>query len=84
MLLQAQQTSAQQRPLETQDPQPIGAGFVRVGVGTTYERGVFYTLSGLRGDLLQLPTIGLDVGLSPIADFQLSGGPYNRLSITSR
>jgi hypothetical protein len=28
--------------------------------------------------------IGLDVGLSPIADLQITGGPYDRLSITDR
>jgi hypothetical protein len=76
--------SAQQRPLETQDPETIGTGHVLVEAGVSYARGLLYPLSGLEGNLWQLPVIGLDVGLSPIADLQITGGPYNRLSITDR
>src|SRR5262249_24510899 len=52
--------------------------------GVTYARNDFYPLSGLHGDLWQLPVLRIVVGLSPIADFELSGGPYNRLNITDR
>jgi hypothetical protein len=76
--------SAQQRPLETQDPEPIGTGRILIETGVTYARDMFYPLSGLEGNLWQLPVIGLDVGLSPIADLQITGGPYDRLSITDR
>jgi hypothetical protein len=76
--------TAQQRPLETQDPETIGTGRVLVEAGLTYARDERYPLSGLQGDLWQLPVIGFDVGLSPIADLQITGGPYNRLSITDR
>ncbi len=76
--------SAQQRPLETQAPEPIGTGRVLIETGVTYARDMFYPLSGLEGNLWQLPVIGLDVGLSPIADLQITGGPYDRLSITDR
>jgi hypothetical protein len=76
--------SAQQRPLETQDPETIGTGHVLVEAGVSYARGLLYPLSGLEGNLWQLPVIGLDVGLSPIADLQITGGPYDRLSITDR
>jgi hypothetical protein len=55
-----------------------------VAAGVTYARDAFFPLSGLKGTLWQLPVIGINVGLSPIADFQLTGGPYNRLSITER
>jgi hypothetical protein len=83
MMLQAT-PSAQQRPLETQDPEPIGTGHVLIETGVTYARDMFYPLSGLEGNLWQVPVIGLNVGLSPIADLQMTGGPYDRLSITDR
>ena len=83
-LMHAPPASAQQRPLGTQDPETIGAGRVLVEAGVSYARDLFYPLSGLQGSLWQLPAIGLDVGLSPIADLQITGGPYDRLSITDR
>jgi hypothetical protein len=84
MLLHAPPTSAQQRPLGTQDPDTIGTGRVLLEAGVSFARDLFYPLSGLQGNLWQLPVMGLDVGLSPIADLQISGGPYDRLSITDR
>jgi hypothetical protein len=75
---------AQTRPLETQDPQPLGTGIAAVSVGLSYARDEVYTLSGLKGNVWQLPVIGINVGIGPIADFQITGGPYNRLSITER
>jgi hypothetical protein len=76
--------AAQQRPLATQDPETIGTGHVLVEAGISYGRDEVYPLSGLQGNLWQLPVIGLDVGLSPIADLQITGGPYNLLMITGR
>jgi hypothetical protein len=83
-LTAAASATAQDRPLETQDPETIGTGRVLVEAGVSHARDVRYPLSGLQGNLWQLPVIGLDVGLSPIADLQITGGPYNRLSITDR
>jgi hypothetical protein len=80
----AASAAAQQRPLETQDPETIGTGHVLVEAGVSYARDAFYPLSGLEGSLWQLPVIGLNVGLSPIADLQITGGPYNLLSIADR
>jgi hypothetical protein len=84
ILLVVRPAAGQQRPLDTQDPQPIGSGRVVVESGVTYAHDEFYPLSGLQGNLWQLPVLGFVVGLSPIADFQLTGGPYNRLDITDR
>jgi hypothetical protein len=84
LALTASSATAQQRPLETQDPETVGTGHVLVEAGLSYARNELYPLSGLQGTLWQLPVIGLDVGLSPIADLQITGGPYNRLSITDR
>jgi hypothetical protein len=83
-MLHAPSAAAQQRPLDTQDPATLGTGQVLVEAGVGYARDVFYPLSGLKGTLWQVPVIGIDVGLGPIADFQITGGPYNRLSITER
>jgi hypothetical protein len=82
-LIAVRTAAGQQRPLDTQDPEPIGAGRVLVESGVTYAHDEFYPLSGLRGNLWQ-PVLGFVVGLSPIADFQITGGPYDRLDINER
>jgi hypothetical protein len=76
--------AAQQRPLVTEDPETIGAGNVLVEGGFDYSRDVLFTASGLRGNLLRAPVLGASVGISSIAEIQLDGGLYNRLSITER
>jgi hypothetical protein len=75
---------AQQRPLETQDPESIGAGQVLVEGGFDYGTNIFFPASGLTGNLLRVPTLGVFVGVSSIAEIQLTGGPYQRLDITAR
>jgi hypothetical protein len=76
--------SAQQRPLMTEDPETIGAGLVLIEAGIDHQRAVFYPVSGLEGNLLRLPTLGVSFGLGPSAELQFDGGLYNRLSVTSR
>ena len=76
--------SAQQRPLVTEDPETVGAGLVLLEGGFDYQQSVFYPVSGLEGNLLRLPTLGVSFGLSSIAELQIDGGLYNRLSMTSR
>src|SRR5689334_1201402 len=75
---------AQQRPLQTEDPETIGAGRILVEAGEDYARDVPFPLSGLRGNLLVVPTIGLSFGVSSIAEIQIDGALYQRLSITER
>src|SRR5438046_3385024 len=75
---------AQQRPLDTQDPETIGAGRVLLEGGISGAHNISYPASGFKGDLWQLPVVGVNVGISSIADLQISGGPYNYMSITSR
>jgi len=75
---------AQQRPLVTEDPETIGAGRVLVETGLDYGRGVEYPVSGLTGQLLRVPLIGVSVGISSIAELQFDGGLHNRLTITQR
>ena len=76
--------SAQQRPLVTEDPETIGAGRVLAEAGFDYGHDVSYPASGLEGNLLRVPLVGVSVGLSSIAEVQIDGGFYNRLSITER
>jgi hypothetical protein len=76
--------SAQQRPLVTEDPETVGAGNILLEGGFDEWRDVTYPASGLKGNLLRLPTLGVSFGLSSIAELQIDGGLYNRLNITRR
>src|SRR5436190_14596318 len=81
-LLAGVPAAAQQRPLVTEDPEVVGAGMVLVEGGFDYGRDILYPASGLQGNLLRVPLIGLSIGLSSIAELQIDGGLYNKLSIT--
>jgi hypothetical protein len=76
--------SAQQRPLVTEDPETIGSGLVLLEGGFDLQQDIFFPVSGLQGNLLRFPTLGLSLGLSSIAELQIDGGLYQRLNITSR
>lgn len=76
--------SAQQRPLVTEDPETVGSGIILIEGGLDYQRDVFYPTSGLTGNLLRLPLTGVSFGISSIAEVQVDGGFYNRLTVTSR
>ena len=75
---------AQQRPLVTEDPEPVGAGRLLIESGLDASRGQRYPVSGLKGNLLRVPTLGLSIGISSIAELQIDGGFYDRLSIAKR
>jgi hypothetical protein len=76
--------SAQQRPLVTEDPEPIGSGRLLIEGGIDAAHDQQYPVSGLQGNLWRIPTIGVSIGISSIAELQLDGGFFNRLSIHSR
>jgi hypothetical protein len=76
--------AAQQRPLVTEDPETIGSGLILIEGGFDYSSDILYPVSGLEGNLLRVPTLGVSFGLSSIAELQLDGGFYNRLSVTDR
>jgi hypothetical protein len=84
LLLLASPAAAQQRPLLTEDPETIGAGLMLLEGGFDLQRGIFFPVSGLEGNLLRLPTLGLSIGVSSIAEIQIDGGIYNRLNVTAR
>jgi hypothetical protein len=75
---------AQQRPLVTEDPITVGAGQILVEMGADWAKDVTFPISGLRGDLISAPTIGISVGVGPIAEIQVDGSPYRSLQIAER
>src|SRR5688500_3327991 len=81
-LVAAAPAAAQQRPLVTEDPEVIGAGLVLLEGGVDYSRDILFPASGLQGNLLRAPTLGVSLGISSIAELQIDGGLYNRLAIT--
>jgi hypothetical protein len=76
--------SAQQRPLITEDPLTIGSGRLLFEAGVDYERDVKYPLSGLSGNLFTVPTLGVSIGVSSIAEIQIDGGLLQKLSVVER
>ena len=84
LALCARPAAAQQRPLITEDPEPIGAGRVLVEGGVDFAHDQQYPVSGLRGNLRRIPTIGISVGISSIAELQIDGELYDGLSIKQR
>lgn len=84
VLAGALRAEAQQRPFVTEDPRTIGAGQVLFETGVDWMQGVTFPASGLRGDLVAGPTLGISVGVGPIAEIQIDGSPYRRLTISER
>ena len=83
LLLVSQPAWAQQRPLLTEDPEPIGAGRVLIEGGIDGAHAITYPVSGLKGDLWRVPSLGVSIGIGSIAEFQIDGG-FDLLTITSR
>ena len=75
--------AAQQRPLVTEDPETVGTGNILIEGGFDSQQEAVYPASGLTGNLLRLPTLGVSFGFSSILELQVDGGFYNRLKITS-
>ena len=80
LLSQASPASAQQRPLITEDPETIGSGRLLLETGLDYESDAKYPLSGLTGNLLAVPTLGVSIGISSIAELQVDGGLYQAIT----
>jgi hypothetical protein len=84
LLLCAAPAFAQQRPLQTEDPETIGSGRMLVEAGIDYQRDVYLPVSGLRGNLFTIPAFGASLGVSSIAEIQIDWGVYQKLSITEQ
>ena len=84
LLLAGGTAAAQQRPLVTEDPETVGSGLVLIEAGFDQQREIFFPASGLTGNLLRAPTLGISFGVSSIAEIQIDSGPYQRLTVTDR
>lgn len=75
---------AQQRPLITEDVEPIKPGSVRLGVGVDFTQGKTFPVSGLKGDLSRFGVVTLSFGLAPNVELEFGGTLYNSLAIESK
>lgn len=83
LLTIAAAAGAQQRPLLTEDPETIGDGRVLLEGGFEYRWEETFPASGLAGDLVRVPVLGVSIGLGERAELQIDGG-YGRLTIAER
>jgi hypothetical protein len=84
LMLCAAPALAQQRPLQTEDPETIGSGRMLIEAGIDYDRDANFPVSGLRGNHLTLPSFGVSLGVSSVAEIQIDWAPYQKLSITDQ
>ena len=75
---------AQQRPLLTEDPETIGDGLILLETGIEHGWDQTFTVSGLEGNVLRGPLLGLSFGMGPNAEVQIDGVSFNRLRISGR
>jgi len=76
--------AAQQRPLLTEDPEPVGEGLVLLEAGLDHAWGQPFVYSGLEGNLLRGPLLGFSFGMGAMAEIQFDGISRSRLRITDR
>src|SRR6185369_9017933 len=84
LLVALTSTTAQQRPLITEDVDIIPPGTLRIEGGLDFMQGVKFPVSGINGDLTRVGVIGVSIGMSPNVEFQIEGVAQNVLSINSR
>lgn len=75
---------AQQRPLLTEDPETIGDGLILLEAGIDHAWDETFTVSGLKGNVLRGPRLGLSFGMGSNAEIQIDGVSYSRLHVADR
>ena len=75
---------AQQRPLLTEDPETIGDGLILLEAGIDHAWDETFTVSGLKGNVLRGPRLGLSFGMGANAEIQIDGMSLSRLRINER
>ena len=75
---------AQQRPLLTEDPEPVGDRLVLLEAGVDHTWNHVYPASGLKGTLLRAPRLGFSFGMGSQAEIQLDAVSISRLVISER
>ncbi|MBI4484105.1 MAG: hypothetical protein HY652_14610 [Acidobacteria bacterium] len=81
LLLCTVSSLGQQRPLQTEDPDTLPAGSVRLQFGFEFLQDAEFALSGLKGDLTRIGVLGAHVGLAPRVEFQVTGTLQNFLNV---
>ena len=84
LCLMAGPVFAQQRPLLTEDPETIGDGLILLETGIDHAWDQTFTVSGLEGNVLRGPLLGLSFGMGPNAEIQIDGVSFSRLHIIDR
>lgn len=75
---------AQQRPLLTEDPETIGDGLILLEAGLDHAWNETFTVSGLKGNVLRGPRLGLSFGMGSNTEIQIDGVSYSRLRVADR
>ena len=75
---------AQQRPLLTEDPETIGDGLILLEAGIDHAWDETFTVSGLKGNVLRGPRLGLSFGMGSNTAIQIDGVSYSRLRVADR
>ena len=76
--------SAQQRPVLTEDPDPVGEGKMLIEAGVDHTWTQRFPVSGLEGHLLREPLLGLSSGMGSSSELQVDGLSWSRLAIRTR
>ena len=77
-------TSAQQRPLLTDDIDTTPQGTINISAGTDFFQNAKFPLSGLTGDLTRIGVIRIRTGYAPNVEVQIEGVVQNYLAVNSR
>jgi hypothetical protein len=75
---------AQQRPLQTEDPETIGADRILLEGGVEFGTEQTNAATGVKGDVTHIGTFGVSIGISPYAEVQVDGGVLQRLEVSER
>jgi hypothetical protein len=81
LLMITHPTAAQDRPLQTADAEVVAPGSMRAEVGFDFLQDVTFPLSGLNGDLTDVSTVNIRMGIGKIVEFQVQGMIQDYLSI---
>lgn len=84
MLVAVIGTSAQQRPLLTDDVDITVPGSLDIAVGVDFFQDAKFPLSGIRGDLTRVGDIRIRTGLAPNVEIQMEGALQNYVAINSQ
>ncbi len=80
----ARSADAQSRPLATEDPETVPAGFLLLEGGLDHAHGIEFPATGLGGNLWRIGVVGASIGVGPFAEIQVDGGLAQRLAVSEQ